>query len=102
MAWIKSFQELLSHPKTKRLARMLGVTLPDVVGRLHLLWWWAMNYAKDGNLSKYDASDIADAVEWDGDQGLLLNALIKTGFIDKNKDGTMVLRDWDTIKGDFS
>jgi len=37
------------------------------VGLLHCLWWWCIDYATDGDLSRYDAEDIAIACEWEGD-----------------------------------
>ncbi|GIM48438.1 hypothetical protein DNHGIG_39870 [Collibacillus ludicampi] len=52
MAWLKSHQEIARHPKTKRLAKALDISLPTAIGHLHLLWWWAMDFAKNGDLSK--------------------------------------------------
>ncbi|MCY9508507.1 DnaD domain protein [Paenibacillus larvae] len=90
MAWIESHQELARHPKTKRFARLLGVSLPAAVGYLHFFWWWAMDYAQDGSLSKYEAEDIADACEWDGDPETLIKALCDSGFVDSD----MSIHDW--------
>ena len=52
MAWIESHQELRHHYKTKRLARELKVTVAAAIGHLHCLWWWAIDFAPDGDLSK--------------------------------------------------
>lgn len=93
VAWIESHQELARHPKTKRLARKLSVSLPAAVGHLHFLWWWAMDYAQDGSLAKFTNDDIADAVAWDGDADHLVNALIESGFIDHTDDG-LIIHDW--------
>lgn len=93
MAWIESHQELAHHPKTKKLVRLLSLPLPAVIGHLHLLWWWAMDYAENGDLSKYDAGDIEDACHWNGVEGELLDALIKSRFIDE-QDGRLMLHDW--------
>lgn len=90
MAWIESHQELARHPKTKRLSRLLGVTLPTAIGHLHLFWWWAMDYSQDGDLSKYDAADIEDACEWDGEPGKLYSALRDSKFVDQDD----VIHDW--------
>ena len=49
--WIKSYQDLGRHPKTSRLARTLGISRPAAIGHWHLLWWWALDYAKDGDLA---------------------------------------------------
>ncbi|MFB5189043.1 hypothetical protein [Alicyclobacillus fastidiosus] len=95
MAWIESHQTLAEHPKTKRLARSLGVSRPTTIGILHMLWWWAIDYAEDGYLSKYTNEDIADAVMWDGDPDLLIQALQHSGFVDED----MRLHDWDDYIG---
>lgn len=90
MAWIESHQELARHPKTKRFARSLGVSLPAAVGHLHFFWWWAMDYAQDGDLSKYDHADIADASGWEGDPEKLYSALLDARFIDQDD----TIHDW--------
>lgn len=98
MAWIESHQELARHPKTRRLARALGEALPTVIGRLHLLWWWALDYADDGALGDEAADDLADALMWEGDPSVLWAALVRTRFIDDTADGAR-LHDWDDYAG---
>lgn len=101
MPWIKSHSELLAHPKTKRAARSLGVSIIAMVGHLHALWWWAMEYAPDGLISAYDPEDIADAVMWDGNPEDFLNALLECGarccpgFLERNENGDIVIHDWE-------
>jgi len=41
--YIQSHEEIATHPKTRRLARALGISLPTVIGHLHLLWWWCLH-----------------------------------------------------------
>lgn len=107
MAWIESHQELRDHPKTKRLARRLGISVPAAIGHLHCLWWWAMDYAPDGDISDYDAEDIADAAMWDGDAEQFLQALIDCGpgashgFIERTESGHLLLHDWWDYAGGF-
>jgi DnaD/phage-associated family protein len=93
MAWIESHQELARHPKTKKLSRLLGVSLPAAVGHLHFLWWWAMDYAQDGDISRFDEYDIADACGWDGEAKKIVTALIDSGFVDQESTG-LVIHDW--------
>ena len=106
MAWIEAHQNLPSHPKTKRLARLLNISIREAVGSLYMFWWWAMEYAEDGDLSNYDASDIADGVQWEGDPEEFLNAMIncgpgkKSGFIDKTENG-MIIHDWQEYGGHY-
>jgi DnaD/phage-associated family protein len=98
MAWIESHQELARHPKTKKFARQANLSIPAAVGHLHMLWWWAMDYAQDGNLSSFDPEDIADAMLWEGSPEELLSALINSGFIERVSDG-LYIHDWDDYAG---
>lgn len=98
MAWIKSHQELERHPKTRKLARLLGIETVTAIGHLHCLWWWAMDYAQDGNVSRYDAEDVAEAVHWRGSADDLVSALVAAGFLDETEDGN-VIHDWEDYGG---
>lgn len=94
MAWIESHQELVRHPKTRKLSRKLGITIPAAIGHLHMLWWWALDYAQDGDVSSFEPEDIADAIDWPLDRSdLLLDALIDSEFID-DCEGKLVIHDW--------
>lgn len=95
VAWVESHQELARHPKTRRLARHLDVSLPAVIGHLHLLWWWALDYADDGDLTRYEDGDIADAMLWKGDASTLVAELTSAGFL--NADRT--IHDWQDYAG---
>jgi len=98
MAWIESHQSLAQHPKTRRLARALEVSLPTAIGHLHLLWWWTLDYAEDGELVRYTPEDIADACQWEGDAITLWEGLISSGFVDAN-EGKGCVHDWDDYAG---
>ncbi|WP_088832688.1 hypothetical protein [Paenibacillus tyrfis] len=98
--WIESHQGLKDHPKTKRLARKLDIEVVAVVGYLHFLWWWAMDYAPDGNLKNYDAMDIADALGWGGDERHLVDSLLSAGFLDFDEEsGAFHIHDWHDYAG---
>ena len=96
--WIESHQTLGSHPKTKKLARLLGVDTPTAVGHLHYLWWWAMDYAPNGSLRRYDAADIADAALWKGDPQQFVDAAVAAGFLDGDESG-LCIHAWDQYTG---
>lgn len=98
--WIESHQELGSHPKTQKLARILGLSKPTVVGHLQYLWWWATDYAQEGDLSRFDPLDIAIGAEWEGNPDLFLDALIRSGFVDRDEDGGgLSIHDWHDYAG---
>lgn len=94
MAWIESHQELARHPKTARLARLLGVSKPCAIGYLHLFWWWCMDYARDGDLSGFTPDEIADGALWEGDATHLVECLQSAGFVDGDK-----VHDWHEYAG---
>ena len=91
MTWIKSHIDLARHPKIYKLARILGVSVPTTIGYIHLLWYFCLEYIiENGDLSKYEPADIANAVKWEGNPQDLIDALIKAGFVDDN----LQIHDW--------
>lgn len=104
MPWLKSHSELRNHPKVAKAARLLGVSMPQVIGHLHMLWWWAMDYAPSGNLSDFVAEDIAIGAGWEGDPEVFLDALLesgmgsKSGFLERTPEG-LAIHDWDDHGG---
>ena len=93
MAWIKSDIGLPAHPKTRRLARALGVGIPAAIGHLHMLWYWTATYAPNGDLARFEAQDIADAAGWEGDAKDFVAALVLSRFVDLDGD-LYVVHDW--------
>lgn len=76
MAWLRSEQSLLNHPKTTHLHVLLKVDRDVVIGRLHRLWWWCLDYALDGDLSKHGSKVIEKACD------IPLSVLIRCKFVD--------------------
>lgn len=103
MAWIESHQSLLDHPKTRKASRLLGIPRVHLVGHLHALWWWAIDAAEDGDISRFTVDDIELIVEWDGAAGAFVDALVNcgiggSGFLDRDGD-RLLIHDWDTYAG---
>jgi hypothetical protein len=100
MAWIQSHQELRAHPKTLKLARLLDVSPAAAIGHLHCLWWWCLDYAQDGDLSKFDHLDIAIAADWNEQPIPFVAAMQTAGFLDIDEDeGTIIVHDWPEYGG---
>jgi len=94
--YIESHAEIKDHPKTKKLARLLRIKKREAIGLLHMLWWWGLAYAySDGDISRFEDSDIDDAVEWDGEPEAVAQALRAAGWIEP--DGR--LHDWQEYGG---
>jgi hypothetical protein len=96
-AWIESHQTLRDHPRKDQLAEELfSGTIPDdaaeyaAVGLLHYLWWWALDYAQDGDLAPFSDRQIAKACRYAGDPTALVAALTRSGFITEER----TLHDW--------
>lgn len=104
MAWIPSHQELRDHPKTRRAARLAGVSIPTMIGHLHLLWHWTLDHAPDGDLGRFDAFDLADAAMWDGEPDVLVNALVGCGPGDTSGflEADHKLHDWSEFGGRYT
>lgn len=102
--WIESHQSIRNHPKFKKAARLCGINEFEMIGRVHCLWWWALDYAPDGDITKYSVDDIESAVDWTGEHGKFYRSLIDCGFsghtglIDE-LDGVIVIHDWHTYAG---
>ena len=92
MAWIKSEQALGQHPKLKLLANELKISIPQAVGHLHLLWWWAVDYAENGDITRYKEF-VPFSAQWEGEPIDFTNALIKHGWID-DIEGKLYIHDW--------
>lgn len=83
MAWIESHQAIERHPKTLHLAAGMGWDLDTTIGKLHRFWWWVMEYAEDGNLSKFDDSVLAGAAGVIGeDDSTFVDCMVQAGFLD--------------------
>ncbi len=95
MAWIESHQTLQRHPKVIGLAAKARLSKAAVIGHLHMLWWWAMDYAPTGDLSQFDPSLVAAAAEWDGDSDNWMTLLKEFRWVDQ--DGH--LHDWEQYAG---
>lgn len=89
MAWVESHQEVGRHPKTLKAAKRLGISVPQMVGHLHLMWHWALDYADTGDLDGFDADDLALGAMWEGDSDEFVAVLRDVGFLDG-----WVLHDW--------
>ena len=81
---------LPSHPKTKKLIKKAGT---DAAWRLVCLFLWAAQNRPDGVLSGMSAEDIELAVDWTGEDGAFVDALISVGFIEE-ENGEFIIHDW--------
>jgi hypothetical protein len=88
---------LRRHPKVARLCSKLqsSTAWAYVID----LWMWCVEYAPDGDLSRYSAEEVEFALGWTLDPGVLFAALRTCGFIEDKDDGRMVIHDWEEHQG---
>jgi len=100
MAWIYLHQSIVRNPKTKRLAKRLNIRIAESIGLLSCLWLWAIDYAKDGYLHKFNPWELAEAALWEKDPEKFYQALIdpEIGWV-TIKNGKPWLNDWDEYGG---
>lgn len=86
----------IDHPKTKRLARRLGINLAWAVGILESLWHFTRERAPRGDIGRYADDEIADAVYWPTERpaGDLVAALIDCGWLDRHDQHRLLVHDW--------
>lgn len=89
MAWIEIHQSLTAHPKVVRFATSVKEPPVQAIGRLVMLWLWAITYADDGDLSRFGSAEIASACAWSKDPEILLKALQDARWLDG-----MAIHDW--------
>jgi len=93
MAWIASNQTLKESHKLFDLMASMAWEQPRAVGHLTIFWWWCIDHAEDGDLSKFKPGHLAIAaglLPTDGDT--FVAAMIEAGFIDEEPN--LRLHDW--------
>ncbi len=93
MAWIRSEQSLQRHPKTLLLSSLMKVDLETTIGRLHMLWWWCLDYALDGNLAKHMPEVLESACN------IPLELLKQVKFVDTHP--YLRIHDWWSNQGSY-
>jgi hypothetical protein len=83
-----------NHPKTRELAAALGVPLYGAVGILEALWHFAAAYTRRGDIGHYPDVAIASAIDWRGEPGDLVEALVRTGWLDPCPCHRLRIHDW--------
>jgi hypothetical protein len=83
-----------SSTKMKRLCRLLDIPLHQAVGLLELLWHLTAREAPRGNIGKLSNETIALALDYRGDEDRLVDAWIRTGWLDEDREYRLIVHDW--------
>ena len=84
----------LTHWKTRTLAAELGIQPCFALGLLEALWHTTAELAPAGNIGRLPNRAIAMEMFYEGDADGLIEALLKSGHLDRNKQHRLVIHDW--------
>lgn len=82
------------HPKFAHLKSLLKLPKGAVLGYLECVWHFAGRFTPQGNIGKYSDLAIETWVEWDGEEGKLVDALLKSGWLDADEGHRLIVHDW--------
>jgi hypothetical protein len=92
--WIKMHTTLIGHRKVARLMSTLCVGEVHALGMLAKFWMNILRHKSDGNVTGWDAADMAFYAGWDGDEKAFYAALQHIGWIVRDDDGELWVNDW--------
>lgn len=99
MAWISVHEDVVGS-KLRKLSNEVGCSQAEALGILNVIWLWGLKNAdqtgelKDANRRNVAAAIPFDMLSDDLDPRKIVDALVKTGWIDE-VDGALFLHDWD-------
>ncbi len=73
---------------------LLGCGRGEALGYLEALWHFAGRFTPAGNLGKYSNTAIEGWIEWRGEPGALIAAMLESHWIDLNETHRLVVHDW--------
>jgi hypothetical protein len=82
------------HPKFAHLKSLLKLPKGAVLGYLECVWHFAGRFTPQGNIGKYSDLAIESWTEWDGDEGKLIDSLVKSGWLDIDDEFRLIVHDW--------
>ena len=83
-----------NHPKFAQLKRLLGLPKGATLGWLEAVWHFTGQYAQQGNIGKFTDAEIEAWVEWDGEPGALITALVASHWLDIHPEHRLIVHDW--------
>lgn len=102
MAYVELHGAIRHHYKTNRLMKTLKVSRREAVGIVCTLSSWAIDNRPGGVI---EVALIPDAIEWDGEGKVLIDALVDaeavnqglSGWLDDLGEGRVKVHDWEAI-----
>lgn len=84
------------HPKTRQLARALGIPLAQAVGHLEMLWQWTAKFAPRGDVGRFGDQAIAEGCAWPGEPAVFIAAMTAedSRWLDVDDVNRLLVHDW--------
>jgi hypothetical protein len=82
------------HPKFAHLKSLLGTTKAVTIGYLECIWHFTGRFTPQGNIGKYTDLAIETWLEWEGQPGELVAALLESGWLDRDAVHRILVHDW--------
>ena len=87
-------REAATHPKLYDLADRLEIPHAHALGLLQGLIWFTADHATAGDIGKWPDGAISRGSGWGGDSAHFIEALVASGWLDRNDDHRLVMHDW--------
>src|SRR5690242_14091937 len=85
---------VLTHRKTRRLAKILGVEIPCALGLMEALWHVTSDRTPRGDIGTLTDQDIADEMFWTSDPAPLIAAFVEVGILDADPTYRLTVHGW--------
>lgn len=89
-----ALRAVIDHPKFSRLKSLLKTNRACTLGYLEAMWHFCGRFTQQGNIGKYPIEEIESWIEWPGESGALIDALIKSKWIDEDPVHGLLVHDW--------
>ncbi|HVT12852.1 MAG TPA: hypothetical protein VHE55_11345 [Fimbriimonadaceae bacterium] len=89
-----ALRAVIEHPKFKRLKVLLGLNMREALGTLEGLWHFCARYTPQGDVGKYPDREIESWLEWPGEPGALIGALVEARWLDVHPEHRLIVHDW--------
>lgn len=95
--WMRVETDFVDHPKTFRLAALLNEPLAEAY--VLRAWTFLSRFCPTGHVRDIDGTALEAACRWRGQPGALLDALVKTEWLEVAADGGWNAHDWADHQG---
>lgn len=80
--------------KFERLKTLLGLQKFEALGVLETMWQFTHRNAPRGDIGRFEDEEIAAWIGWGGDAEVLINALVKARWLDRDSTHRLIVHDW--------